>query len=224
MKKYGKIEVLETLEEKVNPIHTALIIVDMTNDLVDPKGKTKAVANRPIEHAREIIPNLQSLVKSARESGVLIVHIWHTTLQNHNSDSGPWLDARMRATFSVPDLCLEGTWGQQSIEELPVLDGEIIVKKHRYSAFVGTDLDQILRGHGIKTTVITGVSTNACVEATMRDAFSNEYYVVVPRDTVASWNRELHEATLKTLEHRYGVTCESDEVIQLWPSNLVVSE
>jgi ureidoacrylate peracid hydrolase len=216
MKRIGAIEILETLSEKVSPKHTALILVDTTNDFCSPEGKTKTVANRPIEHALSIIPNLQVLLQSAREAGLMICHIWHTTLPNNMSDSGPWLDARSRATYSIPDLCVDGSWGQQTVAELSPLPNEQIIKKCRYSAFVGTRLDQILRSNGIRTTVIAGVSTNVCVEATARDAFSCEYYVVMPEDCVAAWDFELHRATLETLRKRYGVTCASKQLVDLW--------
>ena len=91
-----------------------------------------------------------------------------------------------------------------------------MIRKHRYSAFKGTDLDMMLRAHGIQTVVPTGVSTNVCVESTLRDAFEYDYYVCIPKDGVASWNMDLHAATLKTVDARFGLVTTCAEVMEVW--------
>jgi nicotinamidase-related amidase len=209
-------EVLGRLEEKVVPGHTALLLIDMCNDFIHPEGKTATRGKRPLDHARRVIEPMQRLLAGARESGVLVVLVQHTTLPDHASDSGPWLDARTRATFSVTDICLDGTWGQQIIDELAPAEGDLVVKKYRYSGFAGTNLDLVLRSAGVRTVVCAGVSTNACVEATAREAFSSDYYVVLPEDACGSWSVELHEATLATARHRYGTVCRTEELLEIW--------
>jgi nicotinamidase-related amidase len=204
------------LAQMVVPQDTALVLVDMCNDFVDPRGKTATLANRPLDHARSVIPAQQRLLAAARAAQVDVIHIIHSTLPDHGSDSGPWLEARSRATFSVPDICLEGTWGQQVIDELAPAPGERIVRKHRYSGFAGTDLDLILRSSGYATVVIAGVSTNVCVESTARDAFSLDYYVVIPEDACASWSRPLHEASIESAGHRYATVTSVDAIAGLW--------
>jgi nicotinamidase-related amidase len=207
---------LSSLEEKVHPGHTALVLIDMVNDFIDPGGKTATRANRPLDHARSVIPTMQLLLAGARRAGVMVVHVQHTTLHGHASDSGPWLDARSRATYSVEDICLEGTWGQQIIDELAPLTGEPVVQKYRYSGFAGTNLDLILRSSGRRTVVCAGVSTNVCVEATAREAFSLDYYTVLAGDACASWDRSLHDATLASAGHRYAVVCTAAEALAVW--------
>lgn len=209
-------EILARLEEKVAPGHTALLLIDMCNDFIHPEGKTATRGKRPLDHARRVIEPMQRLLAGARGSGVLVVLVQHTTLPDHASDSGPWLDARTRATYSVTDICLDGTWGQQIIDELAPVEGDVVVKKYRYSGFAGTNLDLVLRSAGIRTVVCAGVSTNACVEATAREAFSADYYVVLPEDACGSWSVELHEATLATARHRYGTVCGTEELLEIW--------
>jgi nicotinamidase-related amidase len=211
-----KPEVLATLAEKVQPRHTALVLVDMCNDFLSPQGKTAVRGGRSLEHAQRVIPVMRRLLDAARAAGVLVVHAQHTTLPDHRSDSGPWLDARSRATFSVTDLCVQGSWGQQIIDELAPIESDVVVQKYRYSAFAGTNLDLVLRSAGVRTVVCAGVSTNVCVEATAREAFSADYYVVLPEDACGSWSPALHEAALETARHRYAVVCASDELIDLW--------
>jgi ureidoacrylate peracid hydrolase len=205
-----------TVAAKVAPNRTALVVIDMSNDLVDPNGKTAIRSGRPVEHARRIIPSLVLLVEAARRSGVPVFFIAHTTLPDGASDSGPWLDARRRATFSVLDLCVDGTWGQEIIAELALQPGDVMVKKYRYSSFVGTELDLMLRARGRDSIICTGVSTNVCVEATARDAFGRDYYVVIPSDGVASWDPDLHRATLASAGHRYASITTVDEIMSAW--------
>lgn len=108
---------------------------------------------------------------------------------------------------------MEGSWGQQVVNELQPLPGEIRVKKHRSSAFFQTDLDLILKNNGIKTVIVTGVATAGCVDAAARDAQFHDLYAVVPRDCCAMSNRQQHEASL-FISKADVVT--SDDLLQLW--------
>ncbi|GAA1501906.1 cysteine hydrolase [Dactylosporangium maewongense] len=209
-------QILGTLAQKVQPAHTALVLVDMCNDFLDPRGKTATRGGRSLEHGRRVIPAMRRLLTAARAAGLLVVHAQHTTLPEHASDSGPWLDARSRATFSVTDLCVQGSWGQRIIDELTPEGDDVVVQKYRYSAFAGTNLDLLLRSAGTRTVICAGVSTNVCVEATAREAFSADYYVVLPEDACGSWSVPLHEATLETARHRYATVCTTDDLTALW--------
>ncbi|MPZ59854.1 MAG: isochorismatase family protein [Propionibacteriales bacterium] len=208
--------VLSTLQEKVVPSRTALVIIDMVNDFVHPEGKTAVRAGRQVQHAQSAIPHQQRLLEGARRAGVPVIHVQHTTLPEHASDSGAWLDARSRATYSVTDICMDGTWGQEIIDDLKPAPVETVVKKFRYSGFAGTNLDLVLRSMRRESVICCGVSTNVCVEATAREAFSLDYYVVIPEDACASWDMELHASALATAGHRYATVCSSDAVLEIW--------
>lgn len=208
--------VLSTLAEKVDPDRTALVIVDMVNDFVHPEGKTAVRAGRKVEHAHKAIPQQQLLLAGARAAGAPVIHVQHTTLPDHASDSGVWLDARSRATYSVVDICMDGTWGQEIVEELQPAPGETVVKKYRYSGFAGTNLALVLRSMGRESIVCCGVSTNVCVEATAREAFSLDYYVVIPEDACASWDMSLHTSALASAGHRYATVCSTADLLQTW--------
>jgi nicotinamidase-related amidase len=211
-----RVEPLRTIEAKVAPEHTALVIVDMVNDFVHPEGKAATRGKRPLDFIHSIIPAIRQLLDAAREGGALVVHIQHTTLPDDLSNSGAWLDARMKAPYSAVDVCMEGTWGQQIIDQLQPEGGEAVVQKYRYGAFAGTNLDLVLRSAGIRTAICVGASTNVCVEATAREAFALDYYTVLPRDACASWSRELHEASLQTAEQRYAAVPSVDEILRAW--------
>lgn len=206
---------LKDLAARVQPQHTALLIIDMQKDFCI-EGFATSRAGRDLTATRAIIPALQELLASARDAGVLVGHAGVWTLENHGSDSGPWLAQRRRSTYSSDKLCMEGSEGAEFIDELAPRADEIVIRKHRYSGFKGTDLDMLLRAHEIKTVITSGVSTNVCVESTLREAFELGYYVCVPRDAVASWDMNLHEATLQTVTHRFGLVASREEIMAVW--------
>ena len=113
-----EIEVLRTLEEKVSPDWTALLLVDMVNDLIRTDGKAATAAKRPMEHVNEVLPQIERLLGFARAAGVMVVHIQHTTLEHGFGLSGPWVDARSNATYGMLEFCMENSWGHQVIDEL----------------------------------------------------------------------------------------------------------
>ena len=207
--------IFPSLEQRLNPGHTALIIIDMQKDFCCD-GFAASRAGRPLDSARSIIPKLVDFRRAAQEAGLLVIHVGFETYPDNLSDSGPWLAQRRRSVYASDKIALSGSEGKEFIPELTPVAGEIIVWKHRYSAFKGTDLDMLLRARGIRTVVTSGVSTNVCVESTFRDAFEYSYYVCVPRDCCASWNMDLHEATLKTASARFGLVVSSDEIMAAW--------
>lgn len=208
-------EMLLDPSERFDPAHTALVIIDMQKDFcVEGYGAHRA--GRDISAAGDASPGIARLLEAARAAAVPVAHVGFWTLPDHRSDSGPWLAQRRRSTFSSDSLCIAGTEGAEFIDELAPAEGEWVVHKHRYSAFTGTDLDLLLRTRRIRSLVVTGVSTNACVESTVRAGFELDYYICVPPDATGSWDRSLHEATLANVNHRFGVTLMVDEIVGLW--------
>ena len=207
---------LESLRERIAPRHTALLIIDMQNDFcVEGMGASRR-PGRDLTRTRAIIPNLVRLRQAARRQGALVVHIGFLTLPHYLSDGGPWLSQRRRATYASDSFAIANSEGARFIAELSPEDGEVTVHKHRYSGFKGTDLDMVLRAQEIRTCIVTGVSTNVCVESTLRDAFEHGYYVVVPSDGTASWSKELGEGTLQNVTHRFGLVTTVGEIVQIW--------
>lgn len=202
-------------EERFAPKHTALLIIDMQKDFCLP-GFGADRAGRDLSAANGAVPSIERLLAGARASGVTVAHIGFSTLPDNRSDSGPWLAQRRRSTASADDLCIAGSEGAQFIEPLAPLDTELVVSKHRYSAFTGTNLDLLLRARGIRSLIITGVSTNACVESTLRAGFELDYYIGVPPQAVGSWSEHLHKATLENVDHRFGVTHSVDQILGFW--------
>ncbi len=207
--------ILETLAARVDPAHTALVIIDMQKDFCRD-GFATSKAGRPLDAVKVLIPRLVRLRDAARQAGALVIYVGFETYPEHMSDSGPWLTQRRRSTYAADKIAISGTEGMEFIEELSPIDGELTVHKHRYSGFKGTDLDMLLRAHNIRTVIPSGVSTNVCVESTFRDAFEHNYYVCVPEDACASWDMELHAATMKTANARFGLVTSIDEITGIW--------
>ncbi len=99
------------------------------------------------------------------------------------------------------------------------LPGEFVVRKHRYSAFVSTDLNLTLKSRDIRTLIMTGVSTNVCVESTARDGFMRDYYVVLLKDCTAASSEEDYNGTLRNIARFFGEVTDSSDVLRCWESS-----
>lgn len=206
----------EIAPARVDPSRTALLLIDFSNDFVDPAGKAAAVGRRDVSHAVPAIANAKRLLEAARAAGVAVIHCLHTTLPGGRADSPVWHDARSRATYSAVDICEDGTWGQEPVADLARASGDLAVKKYRYGAFTGTELELVLRSLGLDTVVCAGVSTNVCVDTTAREAFAREFYVHIAEDACASWDMDLHRASLLTAAQRFAVVADTAAFETAW--------
>ena len=191
-----------TFDETVAPSRTALVVIDVQNDLCGP-------------HCLPLLPQLKALIQIARDAGVYVVYVQHSTLPDGLSNSAS-LKARRRIQGMGRDLTVEGTPGYDLVEEIAPLPGDPIVRKHRMNSFLGTDLDMLLRCKRIETVVTTGVSTHACVLNTSCAAIGNDYYVVVVEDCVGSRKTEVHEAALTVLRDSVHYVVDSRQLIDTW--------
>lgn len=202
---------LRTLEEKVAPGHTALLVVDVQEDFCAPDGAF-ARLGRDLGGIAAMLPALQGLIGSARQAGVTVIFLRFAQTQATESEVYREQRDRGRAGFLY---CQEGTPGVEFYVVTPAA-GEAIVTKHRYSGFINTDLELILRSSSIRTLVMTGVATNGCVDATGRDGFMHDYYIVFTADSTATYWPEQHDATLRTVRDSYGVVATSAELAAIW--------
>lgn len=202
---------LRTLPEKVAPGHTALLVIDVQRDFCASDGAFGRLG-RDLGRVQDMLPALECLVQSARAAAVRVIFLRYA--QTPATESEVHLEQRGRGRADIR-YCAEGSAGVEFFRIEPT-GGETVVTKHRYSGFINTDLDLILRSGGIRTLVMTGVATNGCVEATARDGFMHDYYIVFTADGTATYSPELHNATLTNVRDAFGVVATCSELAEIW--------
>jgi nicotinamidase-related amidase len=222
----GKL-VYDDLEEMVDPRHTAVLVVDMQNDFIKPGF---AWDNYGINIAMypAMISRLARLLEAAREARSMVVYIQMTILPGRIIESPAQLRFLRRLHLDLAGeespllYTVEGSPGQQIIDDIAPQPGDVVIKKYRSSSFWGTNLDMLLRSNKIETLIMSGCTTEGCVESTARDGLFNDYYVVVAEDCVASDDLEQHEASLVLMRHRFDMVT-SHDLVGWWRSAAGVS-
>lgn len=202
---------LRTLQDKVDPRHTAVVVVDVQNDFFADGGTFDRIG-RDVGVVRAMIPPLERLLESARRVGTRVVFLRYE--QNVSTESEVHLEQRSRGRADQA-ICSTGTWGADFYVVEPQA-GEPVVIKNRYSGFISTNLDLVLKTLGVRTLVMTGIASNGCVEATARDGFMYDYYIVFAEDCTASYSPDLHRAACTNITDAYGIVTSSGELVGLW--------
>ena len=210
-------EPLMSLEEKLDPNWTALVCIDYQNDFCAAGGSLDR-CGLDVAPMAAIAPSLGRLVDETRDAGAPIIFVRNS----YTTKEGWYLSdvsyAQSQRTlhglnYDVPH-CETGTWGWDYHGDVRPQDGDCEIIKHRYDAFIDTDLDLVLRSRGIRTLIVCGVTTNVCVESTTRHAFFLDYYCVVPRDCVAAYGDGLHEMALTNIDFLFGEVADSNQIIE----------
>jgi ureidoacrylate peracid hydrolase len=205
------VDILRTLKERCDPKYAALVVVDVQNDFVSPEGSA-AKRGEDVNAAIAIMPTLQRLIHEARRVGLTIVYI--RTTHSEWTDTPSWIyRTSQKGGLST---CREGTWGAEFYQGISPLPSERVVVKHRYSAFINTDLNTVLKARNIQSVLVCGVATNVCVETTARDAYMFDYYVTMIDDCSAAYEAKLHFGTLDNIRRHFGLVALSNEIIDTW--------
>ena len=168
---------------------SALIVVDMVKDFTDPAGLVYYPQNR------EILPRIAEAVTRCRAHGMTIVFMQHCYRAGKPEKN----------LQTMRPNCIEGTGGEDIDPMLPVdAAHDYVIKKRRYSAFFGTDLDLVLRENGVQNVIIVGTKTNCCIRATVTDAYNLDYHVIVPSDAVATNDAVVNEVHLTDIRKYFG--------------------
>jgi nicotinamidase-related amidase len=163
----------------------ALLIIDMQNDFV------RDGAPLQVAQAKSVVPNISAVLREFRERNLPVFHI----VRVHRAD-GSDVEIIRQSLFQHQPFAVEGTNGAAIINELSPLPGEYVIKKTRMSAFIGTELDLMLRTLKVTTLVVTGIQTPNCVRTTVFDAIAYNYLVVVIEDAVGAKTDAIHAANL----------------------------
>lgn len=204
-----------SLEERVDPNQTALIVIDVQNDFCHPKGGlAQSFGSHIVADIEAAMPNLHRLIEGARAAGVFVVFIRSIYDDQYLSPASRDQKERRRSL----KICQSGSWGAEfygGVSPDPNR-GEIIIVKHRFNAFTRTELDSELKRLGITRVLTCGFTTSICVESTSREAFFRDYYTAIVADAVAEFDRDLHYSTLKVFNRSFGPVLTVDEILSVW--------
>jgi nicotinamidase-related amidase len=198
--------------EWVSPARTALLVIDIQADFAAPDG---AVAQQGADMTAiyPAVAQAQALVAAARAAHVPCVFTRAVTVPH--LETAVEREAKSRRGDHGPGLCCEGTPGAAFMAPLP-LDGDLVVSKHRYSVFAGTDLAEQLRERGIDTLVLCGLTTECCIQSSAWDGFERDFHIVIAADAVAAYQPALHQAALQALELNGAILAETAELAAAW--------
>lgn len=200
---------------------TALVMIDMQRDFVEPGGFGEMLGN-DVSLLRSSIEPCKDLLETARKVGLFIIH----TREGHRpdlSDLPPTKMERGHLETGIGDvgpmgrILVRGEVGHDIIPELYPVAGEPIVDKPGKGAFYDTDLLGILRNRNIKTLIVCGVTTEVCVHTTVREANDRGFNALVPEDCTASYFPEFKRVALEMVKAQGGIfgwVSDSDRVIQ----------
>src|SRR6478752_1967805 len=176
---------------------TALLIIDMQRDFMEPGGFGETLGNDVSQLARAVKP-IGALLAAARAAGMLVIH----TREGHLPDLSDAPPAKVER--GAPSLRI-GEAGHDIIPELYPLDSEIVIDKPGKGAFYATELGDTLGKYGVENLLVCGVTTEVCVNTTVREANDRGYRCVVLADGCASYFPEFHEMGLKMIKAQGGI-------------------
>lgn len=204
------------VEFKIYHEKSCLLIIDMINAFLKPYSRLE------VSGGRELIPRLKRLLGVCRDKKICIIFVT-MAFRRDRSDMG--IHPFFRPQMATEDILIEGTEDVEFYEEIQPESGDIIIAKRSFSAFVGTDLDLILRSKGIDTIIIGGVATNICCGCTAHDARMKDYKVIFLSDGNApmtfpdmGWGKipaeEIQKVVLTTMAFGFAQVLPVEEVIR----------
>jgi nicotinamidase-related amidase len=168
----------------------ALLIIDMQNDFVLER-KTLKVAG-----ARDVIPKIQAVLAEFRKQSLPVFHV----LRVHRPD-GSDVEITRKELFAKSPFAVEGTQGAAVIDELSPRPGEYVLTKTRMSAFIGTELDLMLRTLQVSTLYVCGIQTPNCIRTTVFDGIAYNYPVVLIDDATGASSEDVHRANIRDMQN-----------------------
>jgi nicotinamidase-related amidase len=199
----------EPYEFAFDPTTTALLIIDMQRDFVLPGGFGEALGN-DVTPLQATIQPTRRVLEATRKLGMIIIH----TREGHRpdlSDCPPSKLIRGRGKTRIGDpgpmgrILVRGEAGHDIVPELYPRPGETVIDKPGKGAFYATDLELILRNHAIQTLIVCGVTTEVCVNTTVREANDRGFECVVLSDCVGSYFPEFQQAALAMVKAQGGI-------------------
>jgi nicotinamidase-related amidase len=211
-----------------DPATTALVVIDMQRDFLEPGGFGELLGNDVSLLAAAVEP-LKAVLAVVRETGMTVVH----TREGHRpdlTDCPPSKRARGGLETGIGDLgpkgriLVRGEHGHDIVDELAPAPGEVVLDKPGKGSFYATDLELMLRNLGVKSLIVTGVTTEVCVHTTVREANDRGFECLVLADCCGSYFPEFHAVALRMIAAQGGIfgwVGESADLLSHLPVNAV---
>ena len=192
------------------PSKTALLVIDMQRDFCEHGGFGELLGN-DIREVTAIIPAVAEVIAYCRKKGILIIY----TREGHLPDLSDCPASKLRRSKAkgagIGDMGPMGrimVRGEEGNAILPVLapcEGDIEIDKCGKGSFYHTELEEILKEHGIESLLVTGVTTHVCVQTTIREANDRGYECLMLEDACAAYDRADHEASIRMIQQQGGI-------------------
>lgn len=188
---------------RLKQLKSALVVVDVQNDFCSREG-VFGKRGFDLAHVEKAVECLEALLHwwRSRDRPVIFVR----TLHSQWTDTDSWLE-RLEGSAREMKICRPDTWGAEFYRVAPQAK-DLVVTKHRFSGFVGTDLNLVLRARGSESLLMTGVATNVCVETTARDGFNLDYRILLVEDCCGAFSLEEHRAAVHNIDKYFGLSAE----------------
>jgi nicotinamidase-related amidase len=200
----------------------ALIVIDMQRDFAEPGGFGASLGN-DVSRITKIVPDVKRLIQGFRDAGLPVIH----TMECHKpdlSDLSPAKRNRGKPTLRIGDdgpmgrILIAGEAGTAILPELAPIDGEIVIEKPGKGAFYATELGDVLEARGISQLVFAGVTTEVCVQTTMREANDRGYECLLAEEATESYFPEFKEAAIAMIRAQgaiVGWTAHVDDILEV---------
>lgn len=191
----------------------ALIVIDMQNSFCHLEGSMTKLG-KDTSMCIEAINPCVKLVDAARKSNIPVIFT-RIVYRFDYADRGV-MPHSIRPVLKEHKACVQGTWDADLVEQFVPRENEYVFDKNRPSAFYNSGLETTLRYMDIETVVICGVTTNMCVESTVRDAGQRDYRTFVVADATGELEQDRHDAALKSMGYFFAHVVSTSEVINAW--------
>jgi nicotinamidase-related amidase len=184
----------------IDPTTTALVLIDLQQGIVGRPGTPRS--------SGDVVRNAVRLASKFRERGATVVLVRVSFGADRKDMVNTQVDAPIQLSSPLPP-----NW-TEIVPEIGPREGDLVVTKHQWGAFYGTDLDLHLRRRGVRTIVLAGIATNFGVESTARDAFERAYQLIFVEDAMTSLIPEAHSFSVQNIFPRLGLVRSTDAVLE----------
>jgi nicotinamidase-related amidase len=191
--------------------NSVYLVLDMENDLVHADGPNGKAPYGEQTRARNIVDNTRRALDKARAAGLRVGFVrvgFSPDYRECPANSPIFSGARKSGIFKL------GTWGTETHPDLGRQPADFDIVKHRVSPFHGTNLDLLLRTHGVRRIYCSGISTNAVVQAAVREGHDRDYEMIVLEDCCCALSADEHDNAIKTLQRFCKLTTSAEVVFE----------